>query len=178
MRAARMAIGTLFFVLGFAFATWVSRLPEVQAALALSPAALGGALAGLGAGSLVAMPLSGWLIAHAGSRLVASVSTLASAATLVLPAFAWDAVALGAALTLFGAAMGAMDVSVNAQGVELEHRAGRPILSAFHALFSLAGCRAPRSAVSSRAAAWRSRCTSSPLPCCSASSPPSRFRRW
>jgi len=139
MRAARRAIGTLFFVLGFAFATWVSRLPEVQVALALSPAALGGALAGLGAGSLVAMPLSGWLIAHAGSRLVASVSTLASAATLVLPAFAWDAVALAAALTLFGAAMGAMDVSVNAQGVELEHRAGRPILSAFHALFSLGG---------------------------------------
>jgi len=30
-------------------------------------------------------------------------------------------------------------VSVNAQGVELEHRAGRPILSAFHALFSLGG---------------------------------------
>ena len=57
------------------------------------------------------MPLSGWLIAHAGSRRVASVSTLASAATLVLPAFAWDAVTLGAALTLFGAAMGAMDVA-------------------------------------------------------------------
>ena len=50
MRAARMAIGTLFFVLGFAFATWVSRMPEVQAALALSPAALGARSPGSGRG--------------------------------------------------------------------------------------------------------------------------------
>ena len=35
--------------------------------------------------------------------------------------------------------MGAMDVAMNAQGVELEHRVGRPIMSAFHALFSLGG---------------------------------------
>jgi predicted MFS family arabinose efflux permease len=138
-RAARRAIGALFFINGFVFATWVSRIAAVQAELGLSPAALGGALAGLGGGSFLAMPIAGWLIARAGSRIVVAVSTLACAATLLLPALAWDAVALGAALALFGAAMGAMDVAMNAQGVELEHRAGRPIMSAFHALFSLGG---------------------------------------
>jgi MFS family permease len=138
-RAARRAIGALFFINGFAFATWVSRIAAVQQELGLSPAALGGALAGLGGGSFLAMPIAGWLIARAGSRIVVAVSTLGCAATLLLPALAWDALALGAALALFGAAMGAMDVAMNAQGVELEHRVGRPIMSAFHALFSLGG---------------------------------------
>jgi hypothetical protein len=40
-------------------------------------------------------------------------------------AVASNAVLLGAPLALFGAAMGAMDVAMNAQGVELEHRVGR-----------------------------------------------------
>jgi MFS family permease len=136
---ARLAIGALFFINGFAFATWVSRIPEVQQALGLTPAMLGAALMGLGAGSFVAMPVAGWLIARIGSRRVVAVTALVGAALLAPLAFAPDAVRLGSALALFGAAMGAMDVAMNAQGVELEHRVGRPILSGFHALFSLGG---------------------------------------
>jgi MFS family permease len=138
-RAARIAVGALFFINGFAFATWVSRIPAVQTALGLTPGTLGAALMGLGAGSFVAMPIAGWLIARTGSRRVVMATTLACAALVLLPAFAGNAVALGAALALFGAAMGAMDVAMNAQGVELEHHVGRPILSGFHALFSLGG---------------------------------------
>jgi predicted MFS family arabinose efflux permease len=138
-RAARVAIGALFFVNGVAFATWVSRIPAVQASLGLTPGTLGAALMGLGAGSFVAMPLAGWLIARSGSRRVVTASTVACTILLAPLALAWDAVALGGALVLFGAALGAMDVAMNAQGVELEHRVGRPILSTFHALFSLGG---------------------------------------
>ena len=138
-RAARIAVGALFFICGFAFATWVSRIPVVQQALGLTPATLGAALMGLGAGSFLSMPVAGWLITRMGSRRVVLVATLAGSALLILPAWAWNAVTLGAALTLFGAAMGAMDVAMNAQGVELEHRVGRPILSGFHALFSFGG---------------------------------------
>ena len=138
-RAARIAVGALFFINGFAFATWVSRIPAVQQTLGLTPALLGAALMGLGAGSFVAMPVAGWLIARTGSRRVVAITTLSCAVLLAPLAFAPDAVLLGAALGLFGAAMGAMDVAMNAQGVELEHRVGRPILSGFHALFSLGG---------------------------------------
>ena len=49
VRASRLAIGALFFVNGFAFATWVSRIPAIQASLGLSAGTLGAALAGLGA---------------------------------------------------------------------------------------------------------------------------------
>jgi hypothetical protein len=40
---------------------------------------------------------------------------------------------------LYGATAGAMDVSMNAQGVTVERFYGRSILSGFHALFSLGG---------------------------------------
>ncbi|MEO5819907.1 MAG: MFS transporter, partial [Vicinamibacteraceae bacterium] len=138
-RAAHVAVGGLFFICGVAFACWASRIPQVQAALALSPATLGAAIAGLGAGSFVAMPLSGWLTIRVGSRPVASWAALACSASLVLPALAWDAVSLAAALAVFGAAIGVLDVAMNAQAVELEHRVGRSIMSGLHALFSAGG---------------------------------------
>jgi MFS family permease len=138
-RLARAAIGALFFINGFAFATWVSRIPAVQQALGLSAADLGVALAGLGAGSFLSMPASGWLITRFGSRPVSAIATLGCAVALVLPAGARSVFSLGAALGIFGAAMGSMDVAMNAQGVELEHRYDRPIMAAFHALWSLGG---------------------------------------
>jgi predicted MFS family arabinose efflux permease len=139
LRAARIAISALFFINGFAFATWVSRIPGVQEALGLSAASLGAALAGIGAGSLMGMPMTGWLIPRYGSRPVVWTTTIASAATLLLPALASDAIVLGVALALFGASLGSMDVAMNAQGVELEQRYGSPIMSTFHALWSLGG---------------------------------------
>ena len=138
-RRARFAIGTLFLINGFAFATWVSRIPAVQESLALSAGTLGAALAGLGIGSFVAMPLTGWLIARFGSRPVTSLATAGCCAAVILPSLASSALALGAALVAFGAVMGAMDVAMNAQGVELEHRYDSPIMSTFHALFSVGG---------------------------------------
>jgi MFS family permease len=139
MRAARIAVGGLFFICGVAFACWASRIPQVQAALALSPGTLGAAIAGLGAGSFVAMPVSGWLTVRFGSRPIASWAAIACSASLVLPALAWDAVSLAGALVVFGAAIGVLDVAMNAQAVELEHRVGRPIMSGLHALFSAGG---------------------------------------
>ena len=135
----RGAISALFFLNGFAFSTWVSRIPAVQASLDLTPGTLGAALAGLGAGSLVAMPVTGWLVGRIGSRPVLSASAIACALVLVLPGLATNVVLLGVLLAAFGASVGSMDIAMNAQAVELEHRYGRPIMSTFHALWSLGG---------------------------------------
>jgi MFS family permease len=153
MRAARIAIGGLFFLCGVAFACWASRIPQVQAALGLSPAALGAAIAGLGAGSFVAMPVSGWLTIRFGSRPIASSAAVACSASLILPALAWDVVTLAGALAVFGAAIGVLDVAMNAQAVELEHRVGRPIMSGLHALFSAGGMAG--AALGGLIASWR-----------------------
>lgn len=48
-------------------------------------------------------------------------------------------VSLGLTLLLFGATVGTMDVAINAHAVATEQRSGRPLMSGFHALFSLGG---------------------------------------
>src|ERR671910_238473 len=44
---------------------------------------------------------------------------------------------LGTALVGLGVASGALDVAMNAQGIEVERRLGRPILSGLHGLWSV-----------------------------------------
>ena len=42
-------------------------------------------------------------------------------------------------LLLFGATLGSLDVAMNIHAVEVERGAGQPLLSGFHALYSLGG---------------------------------------
>jgi MFS family permease len=59
------------------------------------------------------------------------------AATLVLPGLAHSIAALFLALFVLGLASGALDVAMNAQGIEVERQLGRPILSGLHGLWSI-----------------------------------------
>ena len=56
---ARAATAAIFFLNGFGFASWVSRIPAVRQALNLTDGALGTALLATGVGALVAFPLAG-----------------------------------------------------------------------------------------------------------------------
>lgn len=138
-RSARMAVAILFFLNGAIFATWVTRIPAVQARLLLNPGELGLALLGTAAGALVAMNLSGYLSARFGSRSVTTIAAMCLCAVLPLLALAPTLLVLVATLVLFGASNGSMDVAMNTQGVAVERRYGRPILNSFHACYSLGG---------------------------------------
>ncbi len=59
--------------------------------------------------------------------------------SLPLIILAPDALALGLALFLFGAATGSMDVAMNVQAAAVEARGGRPLMSSFHGMFSVGG---------------------------------------
>ena len=135
-RAARLAVAVTFVALGVGGGSWATRIPAVQHRIGLSAAELGVALFGLGFGSLLSMPLTGVLIARRGSRPVLRGAALLFAVSIALPPLAWNLPTLWLALTLFGAASGALDVAMNSHGVAVEHVYGRPILSSFHAAFS------------------------------------------
>jgi len=136
---SRVSVAVLFLVHGLVFSNWVSRIPDVQSHLGLRASELGLALLGVAAGSIVSMPIAGILMARSGTAVVAAGSSLAFCVALGLPALARNAAELGIALGVLGLGAGAMDVSMNAQGVAVEERYGRSLMSSLHALFSIGG---------------------------------------
>jgi MFS family permease len=139
LRAARLAVLAIFFLSGFGFGNWAVRIPAVQERLGLGEGLLGLALLGMAVGSLVSMPLAGGLISRLGSRRVVGATALAYSLMLPLLAVAPNLALLVASLALVGAATGSLDVSMNAQAVAVEKGLGHPIMSSFHAAFSLGG---------------------------------------
>ena len=136
---ARAAVSVIFFLNGFGFASWVSRIPAVRQALNLTDGALGTALLATGIGALVAFPLAGRGSVINGASAQTIATGLAYCAVLPGPTFAGGLTTLAFLLFIFGAANGAMDVSMNALAVEVESFVGKPIMSSFHGMWSMGG---------------------------------------
>jgi MFS family permease len=137
--AAWRAVALIFAVDGAVVGTWAARVPALQHRAGVSDATLGLALAGLAAGALVAMPISGWRASRDGSRRTTIVCAAAIVIALPVPALATSAIGLIGGAVALGAANGAIDVAMNAHGVEVERRLRRPVLSSLHAAFSAGG---------------------------------------
>jgi MFS family permease len=135
---SRIATSVTFFVNGFLVATWLPNIPVVKDRLQLDAATLGLALAATAAGSLVFMPVAGWLVAHRGSAPVTTGAALLLCLALPLPFLAPNAPLLAVALFALGASNGSMDVSMNSQAVHVEALRTTPIMSSFHGAWSLA----------------------------------------
>lgn len=138
-RYARLAVSTVFFVNGAILASWVPHIPTIGLRFSLGEGALGLVLLAVAVGAVTALSQCGRLIARFGSRAVTRVSTVMFCVALPLPLLAPSLPWLLAALAFFGMANGTMDVAMNAQAARLEHLYRRPIMSSFHALFSLGG---------------------------------------
>lgn len=133
---ARWATMAAFFINGAAMATWAANIPSVRERLGLGEATLGFALLGIAVGSVGAFALAGRLSARYGSRPV-----IIAAAALTIPLVpaliaAPSLPVLVLTLLLFGFGISVMDVAMNAHGVLVERRLGRPILSSLHGLWS------------------------------------------
>jgi len=137
LNSPRVAVSAAFLIHSTVSGTWAPRLPAIKESLELSDGELGTALVGLAIGLVAGTRVSGAPIDRFGSRPVMRVGFPLLAATLLLPGLAGSALALFLALLVLGLASGALDVAMNAQGIELERRLGRPILSGLHGLWSV-----------------------------------------
>lgn len=135
--ATRLATRLSFLVAGFGMACWAPLIPFARERLAIGEGLLGVLLLCLGLGSVAAMLLTGVLSARHGSRPIILAGGFGLLLVLPLLALAGTPVALGLALLAFGAALGSLDVAMNVQAVAVERAAGRPLMSGFHAQFSL-----------------------------------------
>jgi MFS family permease len=134
---ARTAVTVIFTLNGLAIGTWGGRIPAIKDHVDVGPGGLALPLACLAAGALIAMPVSGRLTRRFGSAPIAAIGVGALGLALPLPAVVPGLGLVALAALFFGAANGLLDVAMNAQGVAVERRLTRPILSGLHAGFSL-----------------------------------------
>ncbi|WP_391528428.1 MFS transporter [Photorhabdus akhurstii] len=134
-----MATRAAFFIAGFSLASWAPLIPLAKERLQLDNGAMGLLMLAFGIGSFIMMPIAGMLAARFGCRNIFTLCALIVLVMLpglsVLP----TPLTLACVLFVFGAGIGAMDVVVNIHAVMVEKMAQRPIMSGFHALFSLGG---------------------------------------
>jgi len=136
---ARFATATVFLVIGGVFGNWVSRVPSVKDQVHAGSGSLGLALLGIAVGAVLARPVYGRLVWRYGSGPVTPIAAGCCCLALVLPALAANAVVLGLALVAMGAALGSVDIAMNAHAVALELAYARPIMSSFHGVYSIGG---------------------------------------
>lgn len=136
---ARIATATVFFVQGFLMANWVAHIPTVKNQLQITSSQLGVALLGIAVGAIMGMPAMGSLIARWGTRKVTTTGALLGSILTPVLLLAPNYPLLMTALVLYGATSAITDVAMNAQGVTVENRMGKVIMSSLHALFSIGG---------------------------------------
>ena len=135
----RLGTRLAFLVAGFGVASWAPLVPFVKERLQVDDGVLGLLLLCLGVGSIAAMLLTGVLSARYGSRPIILAGGFGLAVLLPLLVVAGSPLSLGLMLFAFGAALGSLDVAMNIHGVEVERAARQPLMSGFHALFSVGG---------------------------------------
>jgi predicted MFS family arabinose efflux permease len=137
--ATRLATRLAFLVAGLGVACWAPLVPFAKQRLGVDDGALGMLLLCIGLGSVAAMAVTGALSARYGSKPIIVAGGLGLAVILPLLTIVSTPFALGIALFAFGASLGSLDVAMNVHAVEVECAAGRPLMSGFHALFSVGG---------------------------------------
>lgn len=150
MTPPRIAVKLLFFINGFVHANLAARFPNVQELFSVDNGTFGFVLLATSLGALVAMPFTGWLIIRNGSRKITITSVFLYCVFVPLVPLTWIMPGISGLLIVFfimGITAGMLDVSMNAQAVMVEQQYRKPIMTSFHALFSVgmavgAGCGA------------------------------------
>lgn len=135
----RVATRLAFLVAGFSIACWAPMVPFAKERLNVDEAILGVLLLCLGLGSVAAMLAAGPITSRSGTKPIVVIGGLGVAVLLPVLAIANTPLILGVALAIFGAFLGALEVAMNIHAVEVEKQAEVPLMSGFHAHFSIGG---------------------------------------
>ena len=140
VRTARTAVFTAFAINGAAFAAFASRVPDIKHELGLSAGQLGLTLLAASLGSVIGLPLSGWIVHRLGAaRTLMGAAVVQSIGLLGVGLgvdVAHNRAVVMAGLVLVGIGTGVFDVGMNLEGAEVERFLGRAIMPHFHAAFS------------------------------------------
>jgi len=135
----RIAAAIFFFISGFGYSTWASRIPTIKHQLHLNEAQLGLVLFALPVGLMCTMPITSKLLTHYSSRAVMLFGSLFLGVILILIGFVSQMWQLAITLFFFGSARNLMTLSINTQGVAVQALYKKSIMATFHGIWSLAG---------------------------------------
>jgi MFS family permease len=138
-RASRIAISAFFFVSGFSFASWASRIPTLTQKLHLNEAQLGSILFAMPLGLMLTLPVTGFLLSKFSSRNIMAIGAVIFTLALTAIGFAQTPWQLAVILFCFGSSRNFMHIAMNAQSVQVQHLYNKSIIASFHGIWSLAG---------------------------------------
>jgi MFS family permease len=124
---------------GTALGAWTARIPAIKHDLGLTDGRLSLALLAFAAGAISGMQVSGRMVDRLGASTVLPPLAFLEAFGLISTALAPSLLLLALALFCFGLVHGGLNIAMNASGVEVQREAGHPIITSFHAIYSIGG---------------------------------------
>jgi MFS family permease len=135
----RIALSTFYFLSGFGFATWTSRIPTLKTILDLNEAELGSILLVMPLSSIIGLPLSGYLVSRFETRQPMYLFFCLYVAALFSISFTTNIVALTISIFLVAFFLRVVNISMNTQSITLQKSFDKKINGSFHALWSFGG---------------------------------------
>lgn len=135
----RLFLGAFFFLSGFCFSSWASRIPTIKTTFGYNEAELGTILLFMPVSSLIGLPISGWLVSRYDSRVPLSVAFVALSLALSAIGFSTTSLTLIASLCAFAFSLRILNIAVNTQAVTLQKQFQRKINGSLHGLWSTGG---------------------------------------
>lgn len=132
-----MATLAVFFANGLGLGAWATAIPTLKGTLTLTDGQLSVALFALACGAFISMPIAGRIGSRVRTGRATLIAGMAFASSLVLPALTGTLPTLCVAAWTLGACSGATDVLMNVHASGIERRRQSPIMSSFHAAFSV-----------------------------------------
>src|SRR5688500_14578329 len=132
----RFFLSLFFFLSGFCFASWASRIPTIKTNFGYHEAELGTILLFMPISSLIGLPLSGWLVSRYDSRIPLSFAFAVVAIALTCIGFSNTTITLIASLCLFAFSTRILNIALNTQAIALQKQYDKRINGSFHGLWS------------------------------------------
>lgn len=126
-----------YFLGGFGFTSWASLIPFLRQQLQIQDDHLGFLLLTVGLGALIMMMLAGSIAGRLGCRRSLTIAGLAIAVVLNVLCYVPAYAAALVMAVLLGSSLGLLDVVVNINGIFIERKVHKRLMSGLQAMWSL-----------------------------------------
>ncbi len=126
-----------FFLFAVSIGALLSRLPDLQDALAIDKSELGLTLIGAAIGALISLTFASPIVARLGARRTAFITVLGTSASLALVPWMGAAPLVFAVLFCEGLLAGALEINLNVEIDRIEAQLGRGVMDRAHGFWSL-----------------------------------------